>query len=73
MLFDARSRCSLELSEWILTKHRNPKETGRGMASVSLKDTSSSGVLTEPLRLESRPCSVFDYLVYKGVILTTWF
>ena len=37
---------SLELSEWVLTQHRNPKDTDEGMASASSKDIFSSGVLT---------------------------
>ena len=35
MSFDARSKLGLELSEMVLTKHRNPEETEEGMASVT--------------------------------------
>ena len=56
--------CSLELSEWVLSKHRNPKETEEGIAIIPSKDTSSSGVLTESVRIESRPCSESDRLMF---------
>ena len=49
--------CGLELSEWVLTEHRNPEETKEGMASASPKDASSSGLSTESVRIESRPCT----------------
>ena len=45
----------LALSEWVLTKERNSDETKEGMASVSSNEASSSGVLTEFVRIESRP------------------
>ena len=47
----------MELSEWVLTKYSNPEKTEKGMASASSKDVSSSGVLTECVRIELRPCS----------------
>ena len=49
--------CSLELLEWVLTKHGNPEETDEGMALPSPKDASSSGVSKESVRIELRPCS----------------
>ena len=65
--------CSLEMSEMVLTEHKNPEE---GMASTSLKDASSSGVSMETVRMESRPNSeVFNCMVQRanGIILTPWF
>ena len=56
------ARYSLELSEWIQTKHRNPEETEEGMASDSSKEASSSGVLTKFTRIELRPCSKLQLL-----------
>ena len=44
--------CSLELSEKVLC--RNPKDTKDVMATDSSKDTSTSGVLPEPVKMESR-------------------
>ena len=52
------ARCSLKLSEWVLTKHRNPEKTKEGMAIVSSKVTSGSHVLTESTMIESRMCLV---------------
>ena len=49
--------CSLEVSEIVLTKWRNPEETEDVMASGSSKDVSNSGVLMESVRMESKPCS----------------
>ena len=49
--------CSLELSERVLTKQRNPEETEDGMASGSSKEASNSGVSRELVRMESKPCS----------------
>ena len=50
--------CSLELLEMVLTKHRNPEETEEvSLTSESPKDASSSSVLMESVRMESRQCS----------------
>ena len=63
---------SFGLSEWVLTNHSYPEETEEGKVSASSKNASSSTVLTESLRIESRPCwkSLFGT---KGVILKTSF
>ena len=49
--------CSLEASEKVLAKQRNPEETEDVMASGSSKDVSNSGVLMESVRMESKSCS----------------
>ena len=48
--------CGLEVSETVLTKWRNPEETGV-MTSGSSKNVSNSGISIETVRMESRPCS----------------
>ena len=50
--------CGLEVSEIVLTEHREPKETELGMTSASSKDASISCVLMDHERIESKPCSV---------------
>ena len=62
--------CSLDLSEWLLTKHTYPEETEEGKVSAS-NEASSSHVSTESERIESCPKS--EFLVQKEVILTAWF
>ena len=44
---------SLEFSEIVLNKHRNPEEIKEGIPSASLKGASSFAVLMESIR----PCS----------------
>ena len=49
--------CGLELSERVLTEQRNPEETEDVMTSVSSREASNSGVSSESVRMESKPCS----------------
>ena len=46
----------LEVSEIVLTEHRNPEETEDVIASGSSKDMSNSGVSMESVRMEFKPC-----------------
>ena len=55
--------CSLELSEWLLTKHRNSEEMEEDMASASSRNTSSPCVLTVHDNGIKTILKVFDYLV----------
>ena len=48
--------------------YRNPEETEEGMASISSKDASSSGVSLEPVRKDCHSAKVINSLVQKGVI-----
>ena len=49
--------CGLELSERVQTKWRNPEETEEDvMASGSSREVSNSSVLSESVRMESKPC-----------------
>ena len=48
---------SLEVSEMVVTKCRNPNETDEGTPPGSSNDASNSNVSMESLRMGSRPCS----------------
>ena len=49
--------CGLELSERVLTEQRNQEETEEDVtASGSSGEVSNSGVLSESVRMESKPC-----------------
>ena len=54
--------CSLEVSEMVLTEHRNPEQMKESMASVSSKDTSTTGVSTKSVMAEWRSCSAFSLI-----------
>ena len=48
--------CGLELSERVLIEQRNPEETEEDVtASGSSREVSNSGVLSESVRMESKP------------------
>ena len=49
--------CSLEVSERVLTEHRNPVETNEVMTTGSSNDVSHSGVSVQSVKMESRPCT----------------
>ena len=57
MRFDAGASCSLEISEMVLTKHRDHVESEEGPVSALSKDASSPGISTESVKMELRPCS----------------
>ena len=61
-----RESCGLELSEMVLTKQKNTEENEEVMISGSSKDASSSDVLMESVRMESRQCSKSATTWYKG-------
>ena len=65
--------CNLELSEIVVTKHRNPEETEEGRASDSSKYASSSVLLTVCEDRMKTMLKVFSCLVQRGVSLTVWF
>ena len=49
--------CSLELSEMVVTNHRDHEEAKEGMTSASSKKHLIFDMLMESMRTESRPCS----------------
>ena len=57
MRFAARCKLCLEVSEVVITEHRITDGTDEGTPLGSSNDASSSGVWTESVRMESRPCS----------------
>ena len=58
MSTNARSKLWLRISERVLTKWRNPEETEEDvMASGSSREVSNSGVSSESVGMESKPCS----------------
>ena len=63
---------SLELSKIVISNYRNPEETEEGMASISPKDVSCSGILTEYVRRATDKLKVFNCLVQKEVIFRAW-
>ena len=61
--------CHIEVSKMVLIKCRNPEETEDGTVSASSKDASSSGVLMELARIESRPYSKSSKRSYPHIVI----